>query len=85
MHSWRLLLQARAAENHLFIVAVNAVGKNKGQKFFGHSMVVAPNGSIIAEGGTEEEIISVEIDINEVEKVRNVLNALQDVRQELVR
>ncbi|MCQ2381149.1 MAG: carbon-nitrogen family hydrolase [Acidaminococcaceae bacterium] len=82
---WRLLLQARAAENHLFVVGVNAVGTNRGQKFFGHSMVCAPDGSIVAEGGTAEEILSVEIDLGEVIRVRNVLNALSDVRKELVR
>jgi len=82
---WRLLLQARAAENHLFIVGVNAVGKVKDQKFFGHSMVCGPDGVIIAEGCDKEEILSVEIDTKETDKVRKVLNALTDVRRELVK
>ncbi|MCQ2362350.1 MAG: carbon-nitrogen family hydrolase [Acidaminococcaceae bacterium] len=82
---WRLLLQARAAENHMFVVGVNAVGTNGKQKFFGHSMVCGPDGRIIAEGGTEEEIIRTEIDLDEVEQVRSNLNALKDVRKELIK
>lgn len=82
---WRLLLQARAAENHMFVVGVNAVGTSGKQKFFGHSMVCGPDGRIIAEGGTEEEIIRTEIDLDEVEQVRSNLNALKDVRKELIK
>lgn len=82
---WRLLLQARAAENHMFVVGVNAVGTSGKQKFFGHSMVCGPDGRIIAEGGTEEEIIRTEINLDEVEQVRSKLNALKDVRKELIK
>ena len=34
---WRLLAQARAAENHIFVVAVNCAGSFKGAPFYGHS------------------------------------------------
>lgn len=81
---WRLLLQARAAENHCFMLGVNAVGVNKNQRFFGHSMICGPDGRIIAEGSDREEIISAEIDVSEVAGLRSVLNALSDVRRELI-
>ena len=81
---WRLLAQARAAENHTFVVAVNCAGVFKGAPFFGHSMVVAPSGKIVAEAGSEEEVISCEIDLAEIAKVRSRLNALADVRKELI-
>lgn len=81
---WRLLAQARAAENHLFMVAVNCAGTFKGAPFFGHSMVVAPSGKILAEAGMDEEIISCEIDLATIDKVRSRLNALSDVREELI-
>lgn len=81
---WRLLAQARAAENHVFVVAVNCAGTFKGAPFFGHSMVVAPSGKILAEAGMEEEIISCTIDLEDVTKVRKRLNALADVRKELI-
>ena len=81
---WRLLAQARAAENHTFVVAVNCAGTFKGAPFFGHSMVVAPSGKIVAEAGSEEEVISCTIDLADVAKVRARLNALADVRKELI-
>lgn len=81
---WRLLAQARAAENHTFVVAVNCAGTFKGAPFYGHSMVVAPSGRILAEAGMQEEIISCEIDLADIDKVRSRLNALADVRKELI-
>lgn len=81
---WHLLAQARAAENHIFVIAVNCAGTFKGAPFYGHSMVVAPSGKIIAEGGSEEEVISCTIDLGEIDKVRSRLNALADVRKELI-
>ena len=81
---WRLLAQARAAENHIFMVAVNCAGAFKGAPFYGHSMVIAPSGKIIAEAGMEEEVVSCKIDLAEIAKVRSRLNALADVRKELI-
>lgn len=81
---WRLLGQARAAENHLFLIAVNCAGFFKGAPFYGHSLVADPMGRILAEGGQEEEIISCEIDLTEIERVRGRLNVLADVRKELI-
>ena len=69
----------------MFVVGVNAVGVSGSQKFFGHSMVCGPDGRIIVEGGTKEEIIRTEINIEEVEQVREGLNALKDVRRELIK
>ena len=81
---WRLLVQARAAENHVFVVAVNCAGSFKKAPFYGHSMVVAPSGRIIAEAGRQEEILSCELDLSDIAKVRTRLNALADVRKELI-
>ena len=81
---WRLLAQARAAENHIFIVAVNCAGTFKGAPFYGHSMVVAPSGKILAEAGMAEEVISCDINLADIAKVRSRINALADVRKELI-
>ena len=47
-------------------------------------MLVAPSGKILAEAGDKEEIISCEINLADIDKVRNRLNALADVRKELI-
>ena len=51
---WRLLLQARALENQVFVVACNRVGTTGNTTFGGHSMVVGPDGVILVEAGEQE-------------------------------
>ena len=80
---WRLLLQARAMENQTYICGINCVGTFKEDTFYGHSMIVAPNGKIVVEGGSQEEILRAEIELDLIGKMRKKLNALEDVRQEL--
>ncbi|MEG0798209.1 MAG: carbon-nitrogen family hydrolase [Acidaminococcaceae bacterium] len=80
---WRLLLQARAMENGIYICAVNCVGTFKGESFYGHSMIVAPDGSIVTEGSGDAGIITGAIDLATIIHVRKRINALADIRPEL--
>jgi len=49
---------ARAYDNHVYIVAVNSVGPDAGgNHYFGHSMIIAPNGWKLAQGRCAEEIV----------------------------
>ncbi len=59
---WRILLQARAIENQVFVVACNRCGTTGNTPFAGHSMVVAPDGSILAEAGENEECSGARLD-----------------------
>ena len=59
---WRLLLRARAVEDQCFVVAANTAGTHAGVEMGGHSAVVDPSGSVLAEAGPGEETLSVEID-----------------------
>ena len=52
---WRILVQARAIENQMFVVAANRCGTTGDTLFGGHSMIVAPDGSILLEAGKDEE------------------------------
>jgi len=81
---WRLLLQARAVENQTYICGINCVGTFKDDIFYGHSMIVSPDGKIIAEGGSGEQILQGELDFDLINKLRQKLNALDDVRSELL-
>lgn len=80
---WKLLLQARAVENQIFICAVNCAGDFKGEKFAGASMVVSPSGEILLEAKAEEVIASLDINLNEIEKVQTKINVLADSRMHL--
>lgn len=82
---WRTLIQARAIENQIYICAVNCVGQHRENVFYGHSMIVSPNGDIIAEGTGEEAIIYGELDTGMVEQVRKGMSVWQDRRPELYR
>ena len=63
---WETLLKARAIENQVYIAAVNAVSTRSDTQapLAGKSLIISPNGDVIAEGTTNEEmIISAELDL----------------------
>jgi predicted amidohydrolase len=73
---WRLFNRARALENQCFLISANSAGPNRGATYVGHSMVVDPWGSIVAEGGEKEEILRAEIDAEAVRDARERFPAL---------
>jgi predicted amidohydrolase len=83
LNHWRILLQARAIENQLYLVAINRVGSDKTGSYFGHSMIIDPWGEILCEAGEGEEVIYGEIEINKINKVRNKIPCFQDRRKDL--
>jgi predicted amidohydrolase len=57
------LIQTRAAENHLYVVAANRIGDERGARYLGHSLIVAPDGVKLAEAsGDREEILYADLD-----------------------
>ncbi|MDW7774321.1 MAG: nitrilase-related carbon-nitrogen hydrolase [Desulfobulbaceae bacterium] len=68
---WRILLQARAIENQAFIAACNSCGTTGKIEMAGHSMVLAPDGSIMAEAGEGEEALYARIDGKVIEQARD--------------
>jgi predicted amidohydrolase len=77
---WRTLLIARAIENQCFVVATNSCGGTGGTIFCGHSMVVDPWGQVIIEAGEDESLLSAEIDLEEVDRVRRQIPVFEDRR-----
>ena len=67
---WRILLQARAIENQVFMIGVNCTGKVLGFDYGGHSAVISPWGKILGELNDQEGFLTVKIDLDEVEQVR---------------
>ncbi|WP_077213547.1 carbon-nitrogen family hydrolase [Bacillus dakarensis] len=80
---WQLLLQARAIENQCYVVGVNRVGSDPNNEFNGHSMVIAPWGELLVSQSTAEGILYAELDMAEVERVRETIPVFQDRRSEL--
>ena len=77
---WRTLLQARAIENQCFVAATNSCGETGGTVFGGHSMLIDPWGQIIAEAGEDECLLTAEIDLDEVARVRETIPVFEDRR-----
>lgn len=78
---WEPLLRARAIENGAYVLAAAQTGKHfaragKLRETYGHSMAISPWGDIIAEGGTDEGIVFIELDSSEVSKARNRIPSL---------
>jgi predicted amidohydrolase len=72
---WEILLRARAIETGCFVIAPaqcgdHAVRRGPQRKTYGHSMIIAPWGDIIAQAGTEKCVIFAEIDLGDVDKAR---------------
>jgi predicted amidohydrolase len=60
---WEMTNRARAYDNHVYIVACNAIGPDAGGSYyFGHSMVVSPIAQVLALARGTEEIIAAELD-----------------------
>lgn len=85
LHHWRTLLMARAIENQCFVLGCNRVGKDPNNSFPGHSLVVDPWGTILAEGGEQEEIVRAEIDLAQVADIRAKVPVFRDRRPEAYR
>ena len=83
LEHWRTLLRARAIENQAYVVACNAVGRANQTVFFGHSMIINPWGEVLAESGESETVLSGEIDLGEVDRIRDQFPVLADRREEL--
>jgi len=82
--SWETIQRSHAIANGVYVVAVNRVGvepgPNQGIEFWGGSFVAAPNGEIIAQAGSGEETIVVEVDTGRVDVARTHWPFLRDRR-----
>lgn len=78
---WHTLLQARAIENQVFVVAAAQSGCHQNQReTYGHSCIISPWGEIIAEQAYGEGVISAELDFMDLEKIRKQFPALNHTR-----
>lgn len=78
---WITLLRARAIEAQCFVMAAAQGGKHEnGRETFGHSVIIAPWGEILAEAGTEPGFVMAEIDLARVTEARRKVPSLQHDR-----
>jgi len=80
VNHWRILVQARAIENQIFVVAANRCGTTGDTAFGGHSMIVAPDGSILQEAGEGEEYKGIVLDPEMVTAARSLFSTVPTTR-----
>ncbi len=78
---WEVLLRARAIETGCFVLAPAQTGTHAAvsghpRRTWGHSLVVAPWGEVLADGGTEPGIVMVDLDLGRVEEARRRVPSL---------
>ncbi|MDL2246418.1 carbon-nitrogen hydrolase family protein [Methanobrevibacter sp. OttesenSCG-928-K11] len=81
---WELLFKSRAVDNQVFCVGVSpATNEDLKYHAYGHSIVVNPWGDILIEAGSDENLLFQEIDLEEVDKIREELPTLKNRRSDL--
>jgi predicted amidohydrolase len=81
---WRALSIARAIENQAFVIACNRTGTEPNARYAGGSLVVAPDGEVLAEAGSGKSVLSTNLDPERVRSWRARFPALRDAHRELL-
>ncbi|KOV74586.1 acyltransferase [Streptomyces sp. AS58] len=74
----QLLVRARAVEEQVFLLACDATGTHGGMQQAGHSMIVDPWGTVVADAGDGERTVTADVDMAEVTRIRTELPVLRD-------
>lgn len=76
---WETLIRARAIENQYFVIGCNRVGPDSPSlSYFGNSLIVDPWGEVLLKARGKECVVSLEIDLSLVDKIRNAFPLIQD-------
>ncbi|TFH46881.1 MAG: carbon-nitrogen hydrolase family protein [Lysobacterales bacterium] len=77
---WHVLLRSRAIETGCYVFAACQWGAHGDAVTYGHSLVVAPWGEVIADGGESGGVVIAEVDPAKVEEARAMVPALRHDR-----
>ena len=79
--AWETVQRGHAVANGCFVAAINRVGTEGQTEFWGQSFVANPYGELVARGEIgDEQILSHEIDLGEVEDFRRIWPFFRDRR-----
>lgn len=80
---WECLLRARAIENSCYIIAADQCGPKPAYQAHGHSLLIDPWGTVVAELGDDEGLCLAEIDFSKVQETRKNNPALKNRREDV--
>lgn len=79
LEHWKILLQARAIENQMYVLAANRIGKDNDIWFLGNSSIIDPWGTIKAVANeAEETFVLEEIALSHVKETRAKIPCLEN-------
>jgi predicted amidohydrolase len=83
---WHVLLRARAIESQCYVAAAAQIGEPiPGRPSYGHSAIVDPWGTVLADAPDEETVIVAELDRARLRRIRETLPSLANRRPEAYR
>ena len=80
---WELFIQARAAENQMYVIGVNTTGTTPVDRYSGSSMAADPHGTIISRANEAEQLLFMDLDPAEVAAARSALPVENDRKDAL--
>ena len=82
---WHLLMRARAVDTQCFLLACSSARPESGEGYpsYGHSLVVDPWGTVVAEAGNGEQVLHAELDLAQVALARRAIPTSQQRRHDL--
>ena len=83
MFEWEMRVQAM--QNQVFIAMCNRVGEEGEMDFSGESIVIHPNGSVLAKADDTEQLLVCEVDLFEAKKLKKKVPYLSTRRPEWYR
>jgi len=75
---WEPLLRARAIENQFFVLAPAQIGDKPLYPCYGHSLIVDPWGTIVAQAPDGETSLVADLDLENMERIRQQLPCLKN-------
>ncbi len=80
---WHPLLRARAIESQAYVIAAAQWGKHpRGRATYGHSLVIDPWGTVIAESSDQVGFVTATLDLRYLERVRAAIPCLNGLLEE---
>lgn len=78
---WVKLLQARAIENQAYVIGANRLGSDPYYTYAGRSLIIDPQGEILADAGDRDGCVRAQLDLADLRKYREGLPFLADIKR----
>ena len=83
IEQWRTVMQAEAITSGCFIASTNRCGREADLRMGGMSLIIHPQGRVMAEAGSREEVLVAHLDLDHVRQYRARYPLNLDARSDL--